>query len=195
MFQTAPGVTVPFPEKLREEYQRFEQVLRANVSYEHLFPLVREFCRGLEEPLFFVLQLPLDQREEEAYGDGELHQKVMYLDGLKTTDADGILQAYGEVLFQDGMCQFGIASQVSREEIFVQQYKLTDIFAPDPEKYVSLLERYGLTEVEELTTAWDTFSQESPGECRLVKVNGTDVYDVARALEERGMYVAKIIEG
>lgn len=41
---------------------------------------------------------------------------------------------------------------------------------------------------------WNTFSQETPGECRLVSINGFDVYDVAEQLKKQGLYRAKIIE-
>lgn len=195
MFQTAPGVTIPYPKKIKEEYQLFPKAVMANISYEKLHPLVQEFYQELEEPLFFVLQIPLSRKEEEEFSDGEFHQKVMYLDGLTKRQVAGIFNRYGEVLLQDGMSQFAVASHRSKEEIFVQKYKLTEIYAPDPQKYLPLLKRYGLTASEEMTTVWNTFSRESPGECRRVTVSGMDCYTVAEALEKQGMYVAKIIAG
>jgi hypothetical protein len=44
MFQTAPGVTIPFPDKILEEYQIFEgESICANVSYEKLSALAPIF--------------------------------------------------------------------------------------------------------------------------------------------------------
>ena len=37
MFQTAPGVTIPFPEKIQEQFQVYEgQSIQANISFEKL---------------------------------------------------------------------------------------------------------------------------------------------------------------
>ena len=55
MFQTATGVTVPFPEKLSEQYQRNGDTLTCNLSFEKLPDFVRSFYAELEEPLFLAI--------------------------------------------------------------------------------------------------------------------------------------------
>ena len=47
MFQTATGVTVPFPEKLSEQYQRNGDTLTCNLSFEKLPDFVRSFYAEL----------------------------------------------------------------------------------------------------------------------------------------------------
>ena len=65
MFQTAPGVTIPFPERIQEQFQVYEgQSIQANISFEKLKPLITEFYQSIPEPLFFVLQIPLSIQEE-----------------------------------------------------------------------------------------------------------------------------------
>lgn len=59
MFQTASGVTIPFPERIKEEFQVFEKSISFNLSFEKIKPLVDEFIDQLIEPLFFVLEIPL----------------------------------------------------------------------------------------------------------------------------------------
>ena len=78
MFQTASGVTIPFPERIQEQFQVYEeQSIRANISFEKLKPLITEFYQSLPEPLFFVLQIPLSILEERQLGhDKILHQEV-----------------------------------------------------------------------------------------------------------------------
>ena len=50
MFQTAPGVTIPFPEKIQEQFQVYEgQSIRANISFEKLKSLLTEFYQSLPE--------------------------------------------------------------------------------------------------------------------------------------------------
>lgn len=197
MFQTAPGVTIPFPDKILEEYQIFNgESICANVSYEKLSDLVTDFYRTLPEPLFFVMQLPLSIDEENKMECKEIyHQEVLYLDGKTQNQIDTIMSKYGQLLLSDGMSQFAIASHRSHEEIFIQKYKVVSIYSRTPEKYVSLLAQYGLHQTDNLITAWNTFTQDYPGECRRIRMEDLDAYDVADILKEQGMYRAKIIEG
>lgn len=196
MFQTAPGVTIPFPDKIQEQFQVYEgKSIYANISFEKLKPILTEFYHSLPEPLFFVLQLPLFIHEERKLGDSNtFHQEVCYLDGQTKSQIDDIIEKYGQILLEDGMSQFAVASHVNNEEIFIQKYKLTAFYSSSPRRFIPFLQRYGLTETDNLITVWNTFSQETPGECRRVSINGFDVYDVAEQLKKQGMYRAKIIE-
>ena len=196
MFQTAPGVTIPFPDKIQEQFQVYEgKSIYANISFEKLKPILTEFYHNLPEPLFFVLQLPLSIHEERKLGDSNtFHQEVFYLDGQTKSQIDDIIEKYGKILLEDGMSQFAVASHVNNEEIFIQKYKLKAFYSSSPRRFIPFLQRYGLTETDNLVTVWNTFSQETPGECRRVSINGFDVYDVAEQLKKQGMYRAKIIE-
>lgn len=196
MFQTAPGVTIPFPDKIQEQFQVYEgKSIYANISFEKLKPILTEFYHNLLEPLFFVLQLPLSIHEERKLKDSNtFHQEVCYLDGQTKSQIDDIIEKYGQILLEDGMSQFAVASHVNNEEIFIQKYKLTAFYSSSPRRFIPFLQRYGLTETDNLITVWNTFSQETPGECRRVSINGFDVYDVAEQLKKQGMYRAKIIE-
>lgn len=123
MFQTASGVSIPFGEKIREQFQVYDnRLIRANISFEKLEPLVMEFYRNLPEPLFLVLQLPLTVQEERCDGnDRTLHQEVCYLDEQTREQIDAILNSYGEILLANGLAQFAIASHTSHEEIIPLQ--------------------------------------------------------------------------
>lgn len=196
MFQTAPGVTIPFPDKIQEQFQVYEgKSIYANISFEKLKPILTEFYHNLPEPLFFVLQLPLSIHEERKLKDSNtFHQEVCYLDGQTKSQIDDIMEKYGQILLEDGMSQFAVASHVNNEEMFIQKYKLTAFYSSFPRRFIPFLKRYGLTETDNLITVWNTFSQETPGECRRVSINGFDVYDVAEQLKKQGLYRAKIIE-
>lgn len=196
MFQTAPGVTIPFPDKIQEQFKVYDgKSIYANISFEKLKPMLTEFYHSLPEPLFFVLQLPLLMHEERKMEDSNtFHQEVCYLDGQTKSQIDDIMEKYGQILLEDGMSQFAVASHVNNEEMFIQKYKLTAFYSSFPRRFIPFLKRYGLTETDNLITVWNTFSQETPGECRRVSINGFDVYDVAEQLKKQGMYRAKIIE-
>ena len=137
MFQTEPGVTIPFPDKIPEQFQVYEgKSINANISFEKLKPILTEFYHSLPEPLFFVLQLPLLMHEERKMGDSNtFHQEVCYLDGQTKSQIDDILEKYGQILLEDGMSQFAVASHVNNEEIFIQKYKLTAFYSSSPRRF------------------------------------------------------------
>lgn len=195
VFQTAPGVTVPFPERIKEEFEVYDRSITANVSYEKLAALVNEFYKALPEPLFFVLELPLTLREQMELGYGnKTHREVLYLDGQKQQQIDDIMDVYGELLLSDGMSEFAIASHKNRDEIYIQKYKLVSIYSVRTHHYAEMLKRYGLKQTKELSTVWQTFSKSHPGECQRIPKNGMGAHDVANVLKRYGMYRAKIVE-
>jgi len=196
MFRTASGVTIPFPEKIKEEFQLFDRCIRLNLSFEKIRPMLNDFLEQLEEPLFIVLQLPLSRHEEAEIRKSNtepLHQKVCYLDGQSKEGLRAILKKYGDLLLNDGVSQFAIASHTTKEEMFIQKYKLIDIYCDQPVKYFDFLEKYELKQNDDLLTIWNTFSRKTPGEARRITMNGMDIFDVYDELVKIGMYDAKII--
>ncbi len=201
MFQTAPGVTIPFPDKIQEEFKVYDgKSIYANISFEKLKPILTEFYHSLPNLYFlyfsFLFSCMKNERWETAtpfikmYAILTDRQKVRLTILLRNTEKE----KYGKILLEDGMSQFAVASHVNNEEIFIQKYKLTAFYSSSPRRFIPFLQRYGLTETDNLITVWNTFSQETPGECRLVSINGFDVYDVAEQLKKQGLYRAKIIE-
>ena len=202
MFQAAPGATIPFPEKIKEDFQLIEHGIRFHISFEKLGAMLEDFLAQLKEPLFFVLQIPLSRDEEQALGNQAVrnpnaspHDKVCYLDGQSKEQVQDILRQYGALLLADGISQFGIASHATGDEMFIQKYKLVDIYCKEPQMYFDFMGKYGLRQTDQLLTVWQTFSQETPGKARSVKVDGLTAYDVYDALVELGMYIAKLVDG
>ena len=58
MFQTAAGVTVPFPEKLSEQYELDGNTITANLSFEKLSDFVHSFYAELDEPRCIPMPRP-----------------------------------------------------------------------------------------------------------------------------------------
>ena len=197
MFVTASGVKIPFPERIAEKYKLDERGLYANVSFEKIRPLIEDFLDQLCEPLFLFIHLPLREKEEKELfdkGADTFHAELLYLDGQTKKEIREIMKEHGDLLLNDGMVQFGIASHKSRDEIFIRKYKLVDIFSNDIKQYIPLMQKYDIVETEHLITVWNTFSKEHPGECSKVIINNQDIYDVVEMLKEKGMYQAKIVD-
>ena len=117
MFQTAAGVTVPFPEKLSEQYELDGNTITANLSFEKLSDFVHSFYAELDEPLFLAIHPDAESDE------------VWYLDGMTKKQLTMILDGYGELLYQDGLSAFAIGSLTTEEELFVQKYKILSIYS------------------------------------------------------------------
>jgi len=197
LLQFASGVTIPFPENIKEEFQVFEKSIIFNLSLKKIKLVIDDFLNQLSEPLFFVLEIPLSQQEETEIrkdNNNPFHKKVCYLDGQSKEQISAILQKYGDLLFNDGMSQFAIASHMTNDEIYIQKYKVITIYCNEPIKYVNLLKKHGLIQTDNLLTAWNTFSDETPGHVQTIELDGINVYDVYDELVKSGMYVAKIAE-
>ena len=84
MFQTAAGVTVPFPEKLSEQYELDGNTITANLSFEKLSDFVHSFYAELDEPLFLAIH-PDAESDEVWYLDGMTKKqlrKLMICEGV-----------------------------------------------------------------------------------------------------------------
>ena len=129
MFQTAAGVTVPFPEKLSEQYELDGNTITANLSFEKLSDFVHSFYAELDEPLFLAIHPDAESDE------------VWYLDGMTKKQLTMILDGYGELLYQDGLSAFAIGSLTTEEELFVQKYKVLSIYSEDRKAFRSPAEK------------------------------------------------------
>lgn len=176
MFQTAAGVTIPFPDKLCEQYQLDGTTAICNVSFEKLPDLIRTFYAGLAEPLFLAIHPDAEQDE------------VWYLDNMTKKQLTTILDGYGELLLQDGLSSFAIGSLATEEELFVQKYKVLSLYSPDPSRLETLLERFEIPRTDTILTAWDTFSEQHPGMAQRLEIAGMTVPDMIADLQKIGMY-------
>lgn len=176
MFQTAAGITVPFPDKLCEQYQLDGDTILCNLSFEKLSDFIHAFYASLTEPLFLAIHP--DAEDEE----------VWYLDGMTKKQLTMILDGYGELLLQDGLSAFAIGSLTTNEELFVQKYKMLSIYSPQISRIEKLLARFDVPRTDSIVTAWDTFSEEHPGMAQRLEIAGMTVPDMIDDLQKIGMY-------
>ena len=197
MFQTASGVIIPFPERIKENFQVFENRILFNLSFEKLKSVIEDFLNKLSEPLFFVLEIPLSRQEESELRKDDthpFHKKICYLDGQSKDQVRDIFNEYGTLLLNDGISQFAVYSHVAKDGIYIQKYKIATIYSSKPAEYIELLKSYGLVQTDNLITAWDTFSHEAPGRAQCIEIDGINIFDVYDNLVKKGMYIASIAE-
>lgn len=195
MLNMIKGCTVPDARALREEYQATKYGFIANVNMEKIGKILLDFIAAQKFPLFFILELPSEiEREKRLSGKDNtapLHKNVYYIDGLDNAHAVDLLEKYGALLINDGLCTFGFGVHDGTAEIMCEKYNVVCLHAKQSNKYADLFSKNDIPLVEKVTTAWDTFTLDTPGTSEKITIRGKTVYDILKELESWGIYFAE----
>lgn len=91
-----------------------------------------------DEPLFFILELPVSSDREKPVAPGiveELHKDVYYIDGCTREEALVLMERYGELLINDGISKFGFGCHESQDEIMLDKYNVVTIYSQQLSEY------------------------------------------------------------
>ena len=194
MLKFRKGCTVPFPEKIHEEYEVNDNCIIANIDADKIENLLLDFIRMHTEPLFFILEIPSKLEDESivkpCWVEG-LHKDVYYIDGCTQEQALVIVEQIGQLLINDGLSSFGFGCHISHDEIMVGKYNVITIYSQNLDCYNVLLEKNELKRVNNLITAWDTFTHDAPGETERIETNGKNVFDIPEMFADWGIYLAE----
>lgn len=171
----------------------FAKICGYNVDVEKIKEVFQHFIVMHDEPLFFILELPVTCDRENPVAPGileETHKDVYYIDGCSQEECLVLLERYGELLINDGMNRFGYGCHESQDEIMLDKYNVVTIYSQQLSNYNDFFEAHGIEKVESLITAWDTFSDATPGQAERCDYEGKSVYDLPEELEDWGMYLA-----
>lgn len=205
MLQMIKGAKVPAAEQLKEGYLLEEHRITANVDADKILPVMEGFlARNEGVPLFFFIETPCNISEETVVGKTEdgfvqtigKHKDVWYLDGIPAQTVHEILTQASDILVHDGLSAFGIGNGIG-EEIGKYKYNIVQVFCREEHarKYAPIFEEQGIHKTRNLITAWETFTQDAPGECgQYVSENSMTIYDVIDWLKKHGMYRAEVRE-
>lgn len=157
MLNLAKGYKIYEPERLNEEYEVTDDVtLMANVDVEKIKEVFQHFIVMHDEPLFFILELPVTCDRENPVAPGileETHKDVYYIDGCSQEECLVLLERYGELLINDGMNRFGFGCHESQDEIMLDKYNVVTIYSQQLSNYNEFFEAHGIEKVESLITA------------------------------------------
>lgn len=177
MLNLVKGHQVSLVENLFESFTKLtEHHLMANVHAEKILEVFQHFIAIHDEPLFFILELPVSIDRE---------------DGCSREECLALLIRYGDLLINDGLSQFGFGGHKSHDEIMLDSYNVVTIYSKELSKFNDFFEPHNIQFVEELVTAWKTFSKTSPGISEIYESNGKTVYDLPEELAEWGIYLAE----
>ena len=77
----------------------------------------------------------------------------------------------------------------------VEKYNVLTVWANNKDTYAGFFEKCKIQPVDRLVTAWETFTQEAPGESIRVDTDGKSIYDIPLMLQDFGIYLAERREG
>ena len=192
MLNLVKGHRVSSVENLFESFTKLtEHYLMANVHAEKILEVFQHFIAIHDEPLFFILELPVSIDREKEIAMNELHKDVYYIDDCSIEECLVLLIRYGDLLVNDGLSKFGFGGHKSHDEIMLDSYNVVTIYSKELSKFNDFFEPHNIQFVEELVTASETFSETSPGISEIYESNGKTVYDLPEELAEWGIYLAE----
>lgn len=194
MLKLRKGCKVPFPDNLSEGYKYRDSCFTANVNADKIRILIEHFIAIHNEPVFFILELPSKQDDEIEIRPGIVevfHKDVYYIDGCTQEEAVALLKRIADLLINDGLCSFGFGCHQSHDEIMVGKYNVVSVYTQNKKVYGGFFEEHGIGFTENLITAWDTFTQNAPGESSRVDTDGKSIYDIPDMFKDWGIYLAE----
>ena len=195
MLNLVKGHQVSLVENLFESFTKLtEHHLMANVHAEKILEVFQHFIVIHDEPLFFILELPVSIDREKVIAKNiinDSHMDVYYIDNCSREECLVLLIRYGDLLVNDGLSKFGFGGHKSHDEIMLDSYNVVTIYSKELSKFNDFFEAHNIQFVEELVTAWKTFSKTSPGISEIYESNGKTVYDLPEELAEWGIYLAE----
>lgn len=193
-FQTAQGVWIASAGEVETGYRLEEgpeeTVITVSLTASRQEELLRRFCRGIQEPAYFTLELPAMEDKKVLEEDGAVLYDVYYLDGCTRPVLAALLDRYAGLLCADGLVRFGFAAHNMRDEIYVSDYKVIQIYTSVPQRSEQILSDMGVLPKDSLRTLWDAVDERNPAELTLVEAEEEWIFDIPENLKEAGMYLS-----
>ena len=182
--------------QIKESYNVEDGRITINISKEKFDDLLYSFIELLDEPCFFILEVPLTLQEEKETRKNHFdsfHYQTYYIDGITKEKLKNIFNNYLNVFKNNGLISFGVASHISHDEIFFTKYNIAYIYSNNIKKQSEMLSTLDIPQSNNLTTAWDTFTQNAPGEAFDLnsKENNVDSF-INYAINSLEMYKGEI---
>jgi len=76
-------------------------------------------------------------------------------------------------------------------ELKLDKYNVVSLWTNKMEKYRDFFDLHNIPKADKCLTAWETLSENAPGECSLIATNGKTVFDLVEDLADWGIYFAE----
>lgn len=152
MLHLVKGHRISNPEKLSEGYEMCDNTsIVANVNAEKILDVFRHFIVIHDEPMFFILELPVTEDRENPVAPSvlkETHKGVYYIDGCSGEECFALMERYGELLINDGLVRFGFGCHESQDEIMLDKYDIVTIYSQQLASYADFYEPHKIEKVD-----------------------------------------------
>lgn len=192
-FSLPQGIEINDISGIHNCFEATQKNILASISSDKLFKILLELVKQLTAPVFFFIETPCDEETEKKLRKDDsspLHKDIYYLDNCTTKVALAIIKRYGELLVNDGLVQFGFGSNTENEEIYIMKYNVLSIYAEDTSSFCNILKNYNITQENNIKTLWDILSEDNPGACTLIDLNGENIFDIVENLKDEGIYLS-----
>ena len=198
-YQLPRGIEVPDLTGIHEAYsvRKSEKgffVFTLNVSAENIFRVFLHLASKVKEPAFLLFETGVHEDVEKTLRKKDsdpFHKDVYYIDGLNWARAESIVKIYSELLVNDGEINFGYGTHKGYDEVYVGPYRVFEIYADDPGKYITLLNELGIAKEEKVKTVWGNFTRDSPGQRSALTDAPITIWKMIEQLKEKGLYRAE----
>ena len=119
MIKIKKGSIIPENIKIKEEYKVENDTIVLNIDVDKINKLLKSFVKMQKEELFLFIEVPTNINEKK-----ENYTDVYYLDGISINEIDELLNMYGDILINDGLCEFGFGVKSFNEEIMSLKYNM-----------------------------------------------------------------------
>ena len=188
MIKMKKGSILPENIKLEESYKVDNDNIILNIDVNKIIKLLKEFVKIQKEELFLFIEVPtnineMDKEEQDIYTD------IYYWDGINMHEIEELLSQYGDILVNDGLCEFGFGVKSFTEEIMCLKYNMIAIYSKENiNKYKDVLNKLCINETIDFKNAWDYFTEDNPGISKIYEKDSQTVYDIIDVLKEKGLY-------
>lgn len=191
MFKMKSGCIIPENAILQEEYKKDSNTIKANISLENISKILMSFVSMQNEELFLFIEVPTNLNDLKKENKKDSYVDVYYHDGITKEQINNLLNNYGEILINDGLCEFGFGTRSFNDEIMVHKYNIVTIFSNNIDKYDKLFNEFKIKENNNYKCAWDYFTEDNPGTSSAIEIDGNTVYTIIEELMTNGLYLGE----
>lgn len=185
------GSFIPNNVELKEEYKIDNDTIILNIDVNKIEKLLQSFVKMQKEELFLFIEIPTNIKEK-SNEENNNYKDIYYLDGISVDRIKEILKQYGDILINDGLCEFGFGVRSFTEEIMCLKYNMIRIYSKENiYKYIDLLNKFNICESINYKSAWDYFKEENPGISKIYIRDKQTIYDVIEIIKSWGLYLGE----
>ncbi len=192
MLELIQGAKISSEEELFEGYTYItEDKIVANINASKIKKIVKDFINfHSSKYLLFSLDIPKNKITEFTDTDSRQnkYETVTYnIDICSRERCSAIMDKYGELLVNDGLCSFSFSCLETNDQIIISKYNTVTVSGSNLEKFTDFLDINNIKRNDSIITAFKTFSEDTPGECRLVTINDVNIYNLINEPDMEGL--------